>query len=294
MYFSKYLCDRAQQPVQRCQPPVQEVYHDYREAEYDYGDFAEESEAGFEPYQRRDRPRQPYRRAARVYPPFQPRYADPDGLLNNIKISIPVFEGLHDPDLYLDWEKKVNKIFKCYDFTEMKKVQLASMEFTGYAASWWENIQNHHRRDRYPPVDSWQEMKDIHQGTRSIEEYHKELETAMNRVGKEETLIATINRYIEGMHPDIACEVELKDFTSIEAMIHYASIVKRQLKEGRRCSSHSMPARTPWVRGESSMPRTAPPRPQGHNSQPVRCYEQTAPQPTRRPEHSSSAPNWNN
>ncbi|KAH6800862.1 hypothetical protein C2S52_001326 [Perilla frutescens var. hirtella] len=279
---------RAQQPVQRRQPPVQKVYHDYRDAEDNYGDFAEESEAGFEPYQRRDRPRQPYRRAARAYPPFQPRRADPDSLLNNIKISIPAFEGLHDPDLYLDWERKVNKIFECYDFPEVKKVQLASMKFTGNAASWWENIQNRRHRDRYPPIDSWQEMKDVMrgrfipvnyerelerrlsqicQGTRSIEEYHKELETAMNRVGKEETLIATINWYIEGMHPDIACEFELKDFTSIEAMIHYASIVERQLKEGRRCSSHSVPARTPWVR---------------------------TPQPTRRPEHSSSVSNQNN
>ncbi|KAH6781975.1 hypothetical protein C2S52_001216 [Perilla frutescens var. hirtella] len=88
--------------------PTQAEYHDIED---DYGDFAEESEAGFVPYQRRDRPRQPYRRAPRAYPSFHPRRADPDSLLNNIRTSIPAFEGLHDPDLYLDWERKVNKIF---------------------------------------------------------------------------------------------------------------------------------------------------------------------------------------
>lgn len=300
----------------RMQPRVprrqQQVHDDY--AEEDYADFAEESEAEFEPPQRRDRPRQPhFRRAGRAYPPYQPRRADTDSLLNNIKTSIPEFKGIHDPDLYLDWERRVNKIFDCYDFPEVKKVQLASMEFTGYAADWWENIQNRRHRDRYPPIDTWQEMKDvmrgrfipvnyerelerrlsqIRQGTRTIEEYHKELETALIRVGKEETLVATINRYIEGMQPDIACEVELKDFTSIEAMIHYASIVERQIKEGRRRSSHSTPVRTPWVRGESSTPRTVPERPQGQPTQPARRFEQSAPQPNRRPDCSAApAPN---
>ncbi|KAH6820467.1 hypothetical protein C2S53_002625 [Perilla frutescens var. hirtella] len=252
---------RALPQVPRRQQQVQVDYHEDRDAEDDYGDLAEESEPEFELYQRRDRPRQPYRRAAH---------------------------------LYLDWERKVNKIFDCYDFPEVKKVQLAFMEFTGYAADWWENIQGHQCRNRYPPIDTWQEMKDIHQGTRSIEEYHKKLETAMNRVRKEETLIAIINRYIEGMHPGIACEVELKDFTSIEAMIHYASIVERQLKEGRRRPSQSTPARTLWVRGESSTLRTAPTHPQGQLSQLACHFEQSAPQPTRRPEYSSSVPSWNN
>lgn len=90
---------------------------------------------------------QPRFQAARrnVYPE-QNRYGNADGLLSNIKTTIPEFEGKHDPDAYLDWERKVDKIFECYDFTEVKKVQLASMEFTGYAADWWENIQGRRRR----------------------------------------------------------------------------------------------------------------------------------------------------
>ncbi|KAH6817984.1 hypothetical protein C2S51_001587 [Perilla frutescens var. frutescens] len=110
------------------------------------------------------------------------------------------FESLHNPDLYLDWERKVDKIFECYDFPELQKVQLASLEFRGCAASWWEFQQTCRRRERHPPIDTWREMKDVMRGrflpihyerelekklnkikqdARSIEEYHKELETAL-------------------------------------------------------------------------------------------------------------------
>ncbi|KAH6776380.1 hypothetical protein C2S52_013941 [Perilla frutescens var. hirtella] len=213
-------------------------------------------QAEFEPPQRRDRPRQPYRCALR----YPSRNNEADSLLNNIKISIPAFKGLYDPDLYLKWEMKVNKIFECYDFPEVKKVQLAFMEFTGYAATWWEFQQHQCRRDRYHLIDTWQEMKD---GIWSIEEYHKELETALNRIGKEETLVATIKQYIEGINPDISCKVELRDFESIEAMIHCASIVEQQLRDGHRRPMQSTPTRTPW----------------------------SAPQPSCRPEYSSPIPN---
>ncbi|KAH6830624.1 hypothetical protein C2S53_010180 [Perilla frutescens var. hirtella] len=199
-----------EQPIQPGGAAHQPEFNDHydHDAEEDYGYYAEELEVEYDPYQRRDRPRLPYRQA--------PRRVDPDSLLNNIKTSIPEFEGLHDPDLYLDWERKVEKIFDCYDLPEQKKIKLASLEFRGYAASWWEMQQERRRCERYPPLKN--KLNRIKQSTRSVEEYHKELETALNQVGKQETLNATIIRYIEGMNPDITCEFELKYFTSIEEM----------------------------------------------------------------------------
>ncbi|KAH6828249.1 hypothetical protein C2S53_009952 [Perilla frutescens var. hirtella] len=211
-----------------------------------------------------DRPRSPYRHAFRVE---RPRFEDGDGLLNNIKMSIPEVEGLHDPDLYLDWERK-----------------------------------ERHRHERYPPVDTWEEMKGlmrgqfipvhyerelekkltrIKQGIRSMEEYHKELETTLNRVGKQETLNATIIQYIEGMNPDIACEVELNNFTSIEETVHYASIVERQLREGRRRSHHSSaPVRPSWNKAPPSRPAytrpnqpSSTPQPGQNRARDIQCHK---------------------
>ncbi|KAH6824271.1 hypothetical protein C2S53_008000 [Perilla frutescens var. hirtella] len=238
----------------------------------------------------KDTKKPPVRQAVRYE---RPRYGDGDGLLNNIKTSIPEFKDLHDPDLYLYWERKVDKIFTCYDFPEIKKVQ-----------------------DRYPHVDTWEEMKGflrgrfipvhyqrelekklnrIKQGTRSIEEYHKELETVLNRVGKRESLNATIIRYIEGMNPDITYEVELRDFTSVDDMVHYASIVERQLREGRRRSHHNAaPTRPSLNKGtpptSSSTPSTDSTRPQGQSGPPEWCFNRSTPQPNRRPESTSVPP----
>ncbi|KAH6829855.1 hypothetical protein C2S53_005055 [Perilla frutescens var. hirtella] len=134
-----------------------------------------------------------------------------DRMLNNIKMSIPEFEGLHDPDVYLDWERK----------------------FRGYAATWWEMQQERRRINRNPPIDNWEEMKGFMRGR-------------------------FIPVHYESMNPDIACEVELKEFTSIERMVQYASIVEKQLREGRRRSSQtSAPNRQSWSKA-SRRPESTP------------------------------------
>jgi hypothetical protein len=58
--------------------------------------------------------------------------------LGNIKMMIPSFQGKNDPEAYLEWEKKVELIFECHNYSGEKKVKLAVIEFTDYAILWWE------------------------------------------------------------------------------------------------------------------------------------------------------------
>ena len=51
--------------------------------------------------------------------------------LGKIKFIIPKFKGEQDPDAYIEWELKVDKIFRLHNYTEEKKVALASLEFEG-------------------------------------------------------------------------------------------------------------------------------------------------------------------
>ncbi|KAH6771134.1 Deoxyxylulose-5-phosphate synthase [Perilla frutescens var. hirtella] len=114
-------------------------------------DFHEEFEDNFKPPRRenrRDHPRAPNRRAFRVN---RPRFEKDNSMVNNIKTTIPEFIGLHDLDVYLDWEMKVDKIFESYEFPELKNVQLASLEFKAYAATWWKN----HYHSAATPRTSW-------------------------------------------------------------------------------------------------------------------------------------------
>ncbi|KAL6349641.1 hypothetical protein AAG906_041047 [Vitis piasezkii] len=44
--------------------------------------------------------------------------------LGNIKMKIPSFQGTNDPEVYLEWEKKVEFIFECHNYSEEKKVTI--------------------------------------------------------------------------------------------------------------------------------------------------------------------------
>jgi hypothetical protein len=130
-----------------------------------------------------------------------------DNDLGNIKIKIPSFQGKNDPEAYLEWETKMEMVFDCHNYSEIKKVKLAAIEFTDYAIVWWDQLLINRRRNREPPVDTWEEMKmlmrrrfvpnhyyrglyqklqRLTQGSKSVDEYYKEMEVAMIRANVEE------------------------------------------------------------------------------------------------------------
>ena len=46
-----------------------------------------------------------------------------------LKFSMPKFEGTSDPDAYLTWELKVEKIFRVHNYSEEKKMHMAALDF---------------------------------------------------------------------------------------------------------------------------------------------------------------------
>jgi hypothetical protein len=78
-----------------------------------------------------------------------------DGL-GRIKLTIPEFSGRSDPEKYLEWEMRVNQIFDGHNYSEEKKVRVASMEFTEYALIWWDN--KNHTGER---PTTWVDMKRV-------------------------------------------------------------------------------------------------------------------------------------
>ncbi|GKV11635.1 hypothetical protein SLEP1_g22875 [Rubroshorea leprosula] len=171
--------------------------------------------------------------------------------LGSIKMKIPSFQGKNDPDVYLEWEKKVELVFNCHNYSEEKKVKLAAVEFTDYAVVWWDQLVLSRCRNREHPVDTWEEMKavmrkrfvpshyyrDLYQQlqgltqrSKSVEDYHKEMEIAMVRKNVEEDREATMARFLHGLNRDIANVVELQHYVELEDMVHMAMKVERQLK----------------------------------------------------------------
>ena len=52
--------------------------------------------------------------------------------LGSIKMKITSFQGKNDLDTYLEWEKKMEVVFDCLNYSE-QKVKLAAIEFSNYA-----------------------------------------------------------------------------------------------------------------------------------------------------------------
>uniref|UniRef100_A0A2N9F015 Reverse transcriptase domain-containing protein n=1 Tax=Fagus sylvatica TaxID=28930 RepID=A0A2N9F015_FAGSY len=166
-----------------------------------------------------------------------------DNDLGNIKIKIPSFQSKNDPEVYLEWETKMEMVFDCHNYSEIKKVKLAAIEFTDYAIVWWDQLLINRRRNREPPVDTWEEMKmlmrkrfvpshyyrglyqklqRLNQGSKSVEEYYKEMEVAMIRANVEEDREATMARFLHGLNREIADIVEMQHYVELTDMVHQA------------------------------------------------------------------------
>ena len=158
-------------------------------------------------------------------------------------MTIPTFQGKNDPELYLEWERKVQHVFDCHNYFKEKKVKLAAVEFTDYASIWWDQFVISRRRNGERPIQTWEEMKavmrkrfipshyyrDLHrklqsltQGSMSVEDYYKEMEIAMIRANVEEDREATMARFIGGLKKEIADVVELQHYVEMEDLLHKA------------------------------------------------------------------------
>jgi hypothetical protein len=62
---------------------------------------------------------------------------------------------------YLNWELKVEKLWRMHEYTEDRKIKLASSELDGYALLWWDNIVQSRLEAREPPIITCRGMKEV-------------------------------------------------------------------------------------------------------------------------------------
>ncbi|PKI74121.1 hypothetical protein CRG98_005500, partial [Punica granatum] len=190
-----------------------------------------------------------------------------DNNLGSIKMKIPSFQGKSDPEAYFEWEKKVEFVFDCYSNSEFRKVKLAAIEFSDYAIVWWDQLVINRRRNREPPIDTWEEMKrvmrkrfvhsycywelynklqSLRQGNRSVDEYFKEMEVAMIRANVEEDREATMGRFLAGLNREIQNAVELQHYVELEDMVHMAIKIENQFKRRGNTRASQSPSTSTW------------------------------------------------
>ena len=101
----------------------------------------------------------PYRRAAEDGRCAEHRDRDGRDDIARIKLHIPKFTGKEDPDAYFDWEEQCDQIFRIHNLADPKRVNLACVEFSGYALTWWNQLQENQLLLGRDHIDTWEEMK---------------------------------------------------------------------------------------------------------------------------------------
>lgn len=104
----------------------------------------------------------PYRRAAAYGDDgCHAECRDRDGRddIARIKLHVPKFTGKEDPDAYFDWEEQCDQIFRIHNLADPKRVNLACVEFSGYALTWWNQLQENQLLLGRDHIDTWGEMK---------------------------------------------------------------------------------------------------------------------------------------
>ena len=78
-----------------------------------------------------------------------------------VKLSVPKFTGREDADAYLEWEEQCDQIFRVHNLSNQRCVNLASIEFSGYALTWWNQIQENQLVLGCDHINTWDEMKRV-------------------------------------------------------------------------------------------------------------------------------------
>jgi len=119
-------------------------------------------------------------------------------------LSVPKFSGREDADAYHEWEEQFDQIFRVHNLSAQRSVNLASVVFSGYALTWWNQIQENQLVLGLDHINTWDEMKRVmrrrfvpssyyrdlrnrlqtlRQGSKSVDDYFKEMELLFVRSG---------------------------------------------------------------------------------------------------------------
>ncbi|KAK1665005.1 hypothetical protein QYE76_053164 [Lolium multiflorum] len=175
-----------------------------------------------------------------------------EDLLYHLKPQGMKASGEDDAEAYLSWALKVDKIFRIHNYSGAKKVAMASLEFEEYANTWWEQVVTQREEKGEPPIDTWEDMKEemqarfvpthyktdlfnklqkLKQGTKTVEEFFKEMELTMMRANIQESENQTIARFFNGLNYPIKRIVEFQQYSNMVELVHQASKAERQVNE---------------------------------------------------------------
>ena len=202
-----------------------------------------------------------------------------DDILSKPKFSIPKFEGSTDVEDYLTWELKMEKIWRLHDYSEDKKIKLASSEFDGYALRWWDSVLTEIQETGGQPIRTWCDMKavmkarfvptnylrtvydklqQLKQGTMTVDAYYMEMELLLQRARVREEVEMTMQRFLHGLKFTIKSIVRHHAYYNMNDLLHLAREAESQLAEEAQMKSRYAPSSRFSPRTPSAAPMESP------------------------------------
>ncbi|XP_019414591.1 PREDICTED: uncharacterized protein LOC109326356 [Lupinus angustifolius] len=164
-----------------------------------------------------------------------------DNKLEGVKIKVPTFIGKNDLEAYLERELKIEQLQK-----ERRKIGAEPIDT-------WEEMMLIMRRlfvHNYYQRDIHNKLQRLTQGSKSVDEYFKEMELALLRSNFHEDREATMARFLHGLNQDIQDIIELQHYVELDDLVQQAIKVEDKLRRKKSkfsSSSSSKYQSSRWV-----------------------------------------------
>ncbi|KAL9232396.1 hypothetical protein vseg_007511 [Gypsophila vaccaria] len=172
--------------------------------------------------------------------------------LDDFTVSeLPEFAGGTDRENYLDWERKIDRMFDFKELSDEKRCKYAILRLSRGASLWyeglkamrscagkeklasWESLKNKLRKKYVPSnhrLSIYRKIADLEEGKLSIAEYIDEFETLILLGELEEIKEQKMSRFLRGLNRNIAHTVELYLYAYFDTLCNLCVKIEAQRK----------------------------------------------------------------
>ncbi|XP_021861565.1 uncharacterized protein [Spinacia oleracea] len=188
---------------------------------------------------------------------------------DEFKVSeLPEFVGGTNPEDYLDWERRIDRLFDFKDLSDEKRCKYALLRLSKSASLWYEGLKAKRSRAGKEKLTSWESLKrklrkryvpathklnvyrkiaDLVQEKLSVAEYIDEFEKLILMGELEENEEQKMSRFLRGLNRSIANSVELYPYSDFDGLCNLCVKIEAQskYKSGFSGRDHSSPNTNP-------------------------------------------------
>ena len=139
----------------------------------------------------------------------------------SLRLDVPEFNGSLDPDVFLDWLRRIERFFVFREYDDRRSFKVAELKLTSYASLWYDGLQKKRRKDGKSKISTWSKLRrelkkrfvpteyeqdnylklhSLKQDQRKVDEYITEFEKMNILCDMEEKEAHRITRFVTGLN----------------------------------------------------------------------------------------------